>query len=449
MSFFHRRQFNDEDSDSLRGNYDDKLGTQKEAKKLKKRTFRSKIFHFFKFLKLNRHHKIQRWLLYYVLAISLLFAGIIISVNHSNKIHIIQSETLSSYNNDNIKFSKSDVSMRLHKIQITDSKKTAFIPFRFSSMDNISTNSNNYSIFIYPIVRGDLKYRAQGQLILFGDTGRGVLVIHSSTKIANQRINVVIENKKNMDTDKLEDQSAEISQDAAQGIDKIQKKFDALTFKINPAARNTKVVKNLSDGSNTVINLYKYFFADPEIKKIHLKQEKDKKKIKIQENKAHDLAFRLKSRGYRVPDEPVFMKDNWRPFDATDEKGNLLNTTPANLLRIKRMKNPDYSQAQNDPDTPNYPSILTNEDGSTTDDSLNNNYNNNDSDNDNDSDNKKYSDSETWQNLQSTWDEVHSLKRDLYVKKVNKIVLINKNTNYQNNEASIGSIKHFKGLANQ
>ena len=72
MSFFHRRQFNDEDSDSLRGNYDDKLGTQKEAKKLKKRTFRSKIFHFFKFLKLNRHHKIQRWLLYYVLAISCL-----------------------------------------------------------------------------------------------------------------------------------------------------------------------------------------------------------------------------------------------------------------------------------------------------------------------------------------------------------------------------------------
>lgn len=409
---------------------------------------------FINLFKFDSHRQIERRIFYFAAALGLLIIGVGVSKFHATAVAKEQALKTTAYKTE-IGFSKTDATMKLGKVAISTDRHRAFIPFELSTSSdsgggNLSINAKNYRV-LYAAASGDLTYKPKGQFVLFGDTNRGMIMLQSATPIQNQPVTVVVRNEKNLRGGATVTPSADISDD--QGMAKLQKRYDMAYFKVNPGARNAvdKPDFSLDKGTPTAEKLYQSFYGDKDLKVVNKDVKKRKQRIKDQMALMEEYKHRLKLDGYKVPADPGWIKDGWKPYDYVDPK-----TGEIGRGKDKLKAGTDIDTGSGDPDDVQYADDLQRIDGkgSMNSDAEQNDSGNNDDIIDEDADStedeqatiggSQQEPEQIWQSLQDTWNNIRANKRGLMVNDNKSFYLIKSQVAEQKQQASMGPAKKFE-----
>lgn len=413
----------------------------------------------FETLRFDKHRRLERRIVYTGAAFFVLILGV--GWSHHHKVHedYLQSQKLTTFNSA-VSFSQtSSVTMTLQKLHISKDGKTAFVPFTFSNLDSISANANNYYVIVLP-ASGKLQYYPSGQLIFFGTSGRGVIELHNEGGFQSQPLKVLIRNDKNL-SGSDNDANSDISDSSNSVIAAVEAKYDMLDFTINPGGSDAQKSKVDVNSSNNPTELYNALFASQDIDKINQANKSNEKQI------AHDKALiteyrqRLTTMGFKVPDDPKWMNDNWKPYDYIQDDGvpyNLRGKRTAEQALQSAIDGTSLVNNNNDsstdPDAVSFPGVLKRADGTTTDDystanaPVGGNGTTNSGTGADSINGNSDSPATLWANLQSTWQDVKTAKRNIYSTNAATLFQIKAFGLQQQQLASIGSKKHFKVVDN-
>lgn len=434
MGLFNRGTSHDDKADdALRDNVQEKSS--------------SAIKTFYETLRFNRHKKLERRIVYTGAALFVLLLGMGVSWHHKSYVEYLESQRLTTYNTD-VSFSKSSsVSMQLSDLKLSKDKKTVFIPFTFSNLDSISSDANNYYVIVLP-TNGALQYYPSGQFILFGTSGRGVITLHNETGFPNQPLRILIRNDKNLGMSD-DDANSDIDDSSNTLIAALESKYDMLDFTVNPGATHRK--KNSSvdvDSSNTPTQLYDALFGTVDNKIIDGYDKDARKAISTDIKQAAEYRQRLETEGFKVPNDPAWMSDTWKPYDWVQDDGvpyNMRNKLTADAQKQKALDG-TLNQASNSdlgPDAVTFPGSLKRADGSTTDDSAAGAGAEAGTGGDTTINGSSIAPSTTWSNLQNVWNDVLTQKRTIYVVDAMTRYRIKVFGDQQKQLASVGSKSHF------
>lgn len=407
-------------------------------------------FKVFKIFKLNSHKKIERKIMSFSLMLGVFIFSIFLGTYHNSNYNKEQASIVTG-EGTTVNFSKtSDPEFNLKKIQLSSDKKTAYVPFQFNSMENLSTDANNYKVFVLPTA-GKLSYKPTGQLIMFGTTGKGAIIIHSSNEIPNEPLHILLRNDKNLSTDESDQDDEAMSTRGMSSLNIAKQKTDMLDFRINPASK--QVISNKELGTkDTSSKLYNQLFAKEMLKKITDNNKQNEKNIKINISQSEEYMRRLKVQGFDVPNQPKWLSEDWKPFDAIGSDGvpqNLVGKMTSEEAASKGYDDTNVN-AENNPDVSekDLPEKLKRADGSTTEDNNNSSYGNYSDDNiDQQSDSSSdESPATTWANLRTSWTNILQYKRTIYVTNAAAIFQLESVVKSQDNVASIGKDNKFKVL---
>ena len=202
---------------------------------------------------------------------------------HGTKMfNLNQAKTLTSYNTQ-VQFSQTNnTNLTLNKIQLSSNRKTAYVPFTFSDMSQISTNADNYSVMVGGATKKMSPGTLTGQMVLFGDTSRGVILLHSLHKIPNQPIIVVLRSNLKLSPSSKQDTNVSTS-GTHNTIQSYESKYNALNFEINPGAEKTRVNHKLKTSDN-LSNIYNILFGKKDLEQNYKNDRKARSAIKIDDN---------------------------------------------------------------------------------------------------------------------------------------------------------------------
>lgn len=414
----------------------------------------SKVVGAFQF---DRHRKIERRRLYFILAALTLAFGWGLGFWHA---HVVAKENAlktTAYDSE-VSFSKTqNTNLKLGKVTASKDLHRAFIPITFSSMQQLSTEAKSYMIMV-TASEGDMHYNPTGRLVLFGNSGRGIIVIESPTKIQNQPLTIYIRNDKDLSSEPTSSDETAENYDDSKSLDDMMSKYDLLYFKVNPGAKGIKKLSKFDKGKTEVssFNLYKQFYANPDLEKIKDSNQHQRKDIRLKTRIAKEYKNRLVLAGYKVPAAPKWMKDDWRPYDFVNPKtgkvGNGKNKVKANY----NTTNSESSSNSNDPDNVQYPDDLERKDGTgslvsdaqkqdTTDSPAA--YDNASSDDTDNVGGNNQSPTEIWSSLQDAWNSVHADKRAIYVQNNSVKYTVKSALETQTETSSVGPKSRFKVLS--
>ena len=374
------------------------------------------------------HRKIEHWGIRVGVILSLMLVTVGYSEVHHHNVVVRQEMTVNP-SGTQVKFSKAGATFVLKQAVLSKDGHWAFIPFKISDMTYLPNDPAKYRILIQ--AKGNkhtrLAYNPMMKLILFGSTGKGAIAIYSSTKIQNQPVTFYLLNMKQLakgNADDVDDDTLGASGSDA-GISALQKKYDLVTFSANPGALQVQKAKRTSASLNHKSELYMDLFGGVSDKGIYHKIAKDKTKIKDEKEMIAEDKSKLTQMGFKVPNDPDWMKDDWKPFDWVN----------VNTGKTKTGKNVDdylnddsVGTAIKDKDNVDYPDTLTSKNGiKMTQDG-----------DDSHGSAQGQQASSLWQDLQDRWDAVHSLKRDIWVIQQGNLYDVNQERNQQKDETTIG-----------
>lgn len=430
MGLFRRKTSHDDKADdALRDNVKEQSSTA--------------VKKFYDTLRFNKHKKLERRIVYTGAALFVLLLGMGVSWHHKSYVEYLQAQRLTTYDTD-VAFSKSSgVSMQLSNLKLSKDGKTVFIPFTFSNLDSISSDANNYSIIVLP-TDGNLKYYPSGQFILFGTSGRGVITLHNETGFPSEPLRILIRNDKDLGMSDS-DANGDIDDSSDSLIQALETKYDMLDFTINPGAVNKKKHPVVDvDSSNTPTQLYDVLFGAEDNKIIDKNDSDARKAISNDIKQAGEYRQRLQTEGFKVPNDPAWIADNWKPYDWVQDDGvpyNMRTKLTADQQKQRALDGTLQTPSGSDsgPDAVNFPGALKRSDGSTTDDgaagagvSGGNGING-----------SSIAPSTTWSNLQNVWNDVLSQKRTIYTVDAMSRYQIKVFGDQQKQLASVGSKNHF------
>lgn len=442
MSLFNKRSSEDKNDDVLR---DKKKPESKSTTQWKKA---------FDTLKLDKHKRLERRIIFTGCAIFILLSGTGIAHHHKAVEDYLESQQLTTYNSQ-VSFSKStSVEMTLQKLKVSNDGKTAFIPFTFSNLDSISADANNYYVIVLPTA-GKLQYYPSGQFILFGTSGRGVIELHNEGGFKSQPLRILLRNDKNL-SGSDDDANSDIVDESNSAIAAVENKYDMLDFTINPGGSDASTVNVGS--SNTPTELYNALFGSADVNKIQKDNKTAQKQINTDKARAAEYRQRLTAEGFNVPADPKWMADDWKPYDWVQDNGvpyNLRNKlTPQQQYQSAADGNlnaPTNDADDTDPDSVKFPDTLKRADGSTTNQSGSiaaPGSTNGDSAGNNNAaqqiNGSSDSPADTWSSLQDVWNDVHQQKRRIYSVNALTLFQIKVFGDQQKQLASVGSKSHFK-----
>lgn len=265
----------------------------------------------------NKHRGIERKTKGFIVALVVLVSGGGYSVYHNHQVQVTTAKqaTPSGYA---LSFSLSGNEMTTGEpIRSTD-KSTVYIPLEFEDIASLSTDANSYWV-ILGSPEGHFTYQPQGQLLIFGDTGKGAVVLQGQPQIANEMITVYLRNDKNL-TGAEAKQVKTSGIGSVSGIDAAKAQYDLVDFNVNPGAENIRTVEDLDSATLDANKLYQSLFSDAQVTAIHEKIIADQKKIELNKQKLAEYRSRLERAGYTVPDAPIYMEDNWRSAASRNVK---------------------------------------------------------------------------------------------------------------------------------
>lgn len=481
--------------DVLRDNHDaevkdDYVSLDGDDKEKKSRFSVTKWVHF------DRHRVIERRIFYFGLALAVLATGAGVAYFHSQAAARKEAQTLTTTGTQ-VSFSQTTTAqLTLHATVLNADRTTAYIPVSFNDMTSLSTKANNYQLFISS-TSGALSYRPTGLFTMFGDTGRAVIVIHNAAGIMNQPVTLYIRNDKKLSADDANTSMGSLNSD--DGFSQAQAKYDILRFKVNPGAAGIKRDKTLS-GPVSPKDLYKHLYGDHDIKVVEKANRTLESQIKIDMAKASEYRHRLTTEGFKVPDDPAWMKSDWRPYDAVSLKtglgrnvdpngdGKIDSTTSSSgssssssassassssdSSSSSAASGSDNQQAQaakndaeassssaagssdtstmgtnsSDPDSVNFPATLYKADGTSTDDNSNQGAVTGGTDNSgtvNGINGSSQTPADSWSSLVNAWNDIKSCKRSIYVTNAKALYTVYDTIKSQTEIASVGSERHF------
>lgn len=347
----------------------------------------------------NPHRKIERFGINLVVGFSLLFFGATISFMTYHHKQFVKMMTVDS-NGSVSDFSRTDdVSLTLNKIKMSKDHHHAYIPVTFSDISKMSPLAKSYKVVIWTAKdRAKILYHVKGHLVMFGPTGRAVLVLDSTEKIQSQPLLVYIINTKKIPSNTVDDV-------ASQDKNSEYGNYDVAMFKINPGAysiqKHADVINNLDINSKNGIGLlYHYSFGDKDIKSLQAQIKSKNSLIKKNLAIANNLITQLKLAGYHVPDAPKYLKSNWRPFDV-------VNVNTGKTATGIDFDNYDYD-SNSDPDLVAFSDTLQNSNGSDMHDSSAEMSNETET-------TAGTNAAQQWSDLQTAWTNIFQAKREIYV----------------------------------
>lgn len=396
----------------------------------------------------DRHHGIERYTIGLALAVSLLTGGFVVSqVNF----HHLQYEELMKVDGagSTTNFSKTKgVVLTLGRMRLSSNRKTAYVPITFSSTDSVGIKAKDYRFYVTDSSKKPMKYKVRGNFIMYGTTGRGVLVLQSPTRIVNEPLVLFIINQKHVQT--IDENNEDNTMANASGDQFNFGRFDVAPFKINPGAIEVQQHRRVDTDPTDLIAVYEQMFGSGDISKIQKRIESDKKTIRKNEEAAAALRERLEDAGYEVPKNPDCMKNSWRPSDMINLKTGRTMDGKHSALSY----NPEGDVTNLDPGN-KYPKTLKNKDGSTMDDATRQSQSESDDSssvsNANASSNANNQIGGTatdpiqqWQQLQQTWQNVFAAKRDIYVTRYQQLYSVRHQERHVTEHATIGPMKSVK-----
>ena len=124
--------------------------------------------------------------------------------------------------------------------------------------------------------------------------------------------------------------------------------------------------------------------------------------------------------GFKVPKDPAWMADNWRPFDVVNAETGKTKTGKDAITYVNENGSEDMTH---DKDDESFPDTLP----STSDIKM-----------DEQSDSQGRQASALWQDLCDRWNSVHSKKRQIWVNDQAKLYQINQQRHRQKTMTTIG-----------
>lgn len=377
------------------------------------------------------HRKIEHWGMRVGIILSLMCVSAGYSeIHHHNQ--VIRQEMTVNPSGTTVAFSKAGAKFTLQKAVLSKDGKWAFIPFTLSNMTYLPNDPSQYRILIQ--AKGNkhtrLSYKPMMRLILFGSTGKGAIAIYSPTKIQNQPVTFYMINMKrlvNSDDGSSIGSDTYGASDSDAGMQALSKKYDLISFSANPGAANVQKAKRTNASLDHKPMLYMSLFGGRSDAGIRAKIKKDNKSIKYQKTMIEEDKSKLSQMGFTIPKDPAWMQDGWRPFDVVSAKTG----------KTKTGKDADdYLSDQNgtgikDKDEVKFPDTLQGHKGikmaADGDDASSQKGNP-----------QGQQASQLWQDLQQRWENVHSLKRDIWVYQQSNLYDIINERNQQSGQTTVG-----------
>lgn len=305
----------------------------------KKVSLRKKLITWFAFFKVDGHRRTERRVVLIGLFSGLLLLGTGFGLYNSHVYSIEQAQKV-SVSNDSIAFSKTGAQLTLGKIQRSKDGTRAIIPFTISDMSNLSSNANNYSVFVETTSSSTpLTYKPTGRLLLFGTEaglGTGAIVLTDAEhKIGNQSIYILLRNNKNI-TVNSNGTTSDLSDNT--DLSAVTKKYDVAVMGVNPGASHAKVSNEIKTTSVSASNIYKVAFGNSTIKGINHRIKKTKSSLKKYIARVNADKTKLINLGLILPSDPDFMSDSYKPA------ANLASTSQPSLPSDSDVKYKDGTQ---------------------------------------------------------------------------------------------------------
>ena len=355
-------------------------------------------------LSFGKHSKFERQSVNFIICFFVLIVSAAMCYYHDYNVKKERALTINA-SGTKVSFSLNHTDLTLEKIHWSSDKREAYIPFTLDSLKGLSTNPNDYKIFVRAAY-GAMSYKPTGHLILFGSTGRGAIMIKSAKTIPNEVLTIYIENLAKFHDATTINQQADLSAvKGDKGFEDYFSKHDMLLFTVSPGARDIAKQKRITASLDNPVKLYTQLFGNYDVARVEKQIKHDQKEIKLYQETANKLKANLENSGYTIPVKPKWLADDWKPIDYVNPKTG------------RYQNGHKFSEDDNieDPDQLIYPSSLVNKDGTSTD-----NTDTNEANVVSGSSSITVSDgasqaSQWWTSLQTAWDTIRDAKRDWMV----------------------------------
>lgn len=380
-----------------------------------------------------RHRKIERLIRTFFIAIAIFVFGGAYSIYHGT---VVQKEKLQAITpiGSSVSFSKTGATLTTTKPYISADEKTAFVPFTFSSMEDLTTDAERYYTLIGS-TQNILGYSPLVQFILFGETGRGSFIIHGKPKVTSEVIQLYLRNDKLLISEK--DSEASSLDGSLAGLNEAAKLYDLIYLVVNPAAKNVTREKKLNTMKVDAEVLYATLFANEDVKEIQETIKSSRKAIEVLNVRILEYEERLTRDGYTIPKHPPYLAADWKPKDALDI--DLDGTLEKGLIRseveTEKLITPEdiELETQDEDLSEDYFTLdetVKRDDGTLASEEVN-------------IVEGQVSPQETWETLITMYEEVHSLKSTIYENEAMNLYKIQKSVERQSKTISISTGDRF------
>lgn len=226
--------------------------------------------------------------------------------------------------------SRSQVEGSVVSVLSNKEQTKAFVLLKMESMENLSTNADDYKLFVAGSNSGgtysDIKSQPSGGIYVFGSTGYIGFYLVNYQKFDNQIISVIVRNTKDYTSTGTDINSDEVT------INNSFEKFDQMQVFFNPGAKGVETANFLESDKIDVEDMYREIVAVPESETLKETLNNDLKsmfntKVKI-DNYTKRLTDGSSGAKVQIPDVPDSIADD--DITASTYDGELLKWSGSN-----------------------------------------------------------------------------------------------------------------------
>lgn len=292
----------------------------------------------------NKHRSMERTVRSLAIATSIFFVGVGVSVYHHSSQVALSSVTTSPINVEAV-FSKTGTSMIIGQPVLANDGRTAYVPLTAKNMKNLPTNPDDYRIYVDTMSGNDLTYNPSVQLMYFGDTGYGALVLNGEPFIKNQMLQIILRNDKLL---VASDANVKVTEGSLKDAAKV---LDLAVFNVNPNAKNVRYTDALGGSDLSPSDIYRVLFADKKVYDIQQDVLAKQASIELSLKRVEEYKTRLLRNGFILPDDPPYVAQNWLPSNAVPV--NVLGNLSEGLATSKEALNTATGSTETTVSTPN------------------------------------------------------------------------------------------------
>lgn len=268
-------------------------------------------------MKLGPHHKMERFTIATAVAmVFMLFFTVLAFGSHRSDVENLSSSQASF--TERFDFSLSGQSGRVIGVYGDETKRDAMLLFQFDDPTAMSSNAENYELFVTKDGRSSLSAEDAPAVdfTLFGTTGYGVVRFQSQTEdpIKPQLMNVTIRANASLAN---EGAGAVATDDGI--VDESFNDFDQAQMLVNPGAVNIEIVEGMAAGETDPAKLYIPMVAEAEDTTIRESIATEVSKMDTMLSRSDEYLGRIEASGFETPDVPWFIEG-----DEINDDGELI-----------------------------------------------------------------------------------------------------------------------------